>query len=211
MLAVDAIRTSLVDHEPTVLSVDQVRHAAVAMVLTEGEAGAEVLFIERARHEGDPWSGHMAFPGGGVEASDPGGQGAAMRETHEEVGLRLDGAELLGRLDDKQGNPVRHPALVISAYVFHVEQPGRLQINHEVQEAFWFPVHGLLDPARHVQYATHGELEFPGILVGEPDRHVVWGLTYSFLESFFHAIASPLPDRWTEQMRAYSRELERER
>ena len=210
-MLVDEIRQSLEGHEPALLSVAQVRHAAVAMVLTEGDAGAEVLFIERARHEGDPWSGHMAFPGGGVEASDPGGRAAAMRETFEEVGLSLEGAELLGRLDDKQGNPVRHPALVISAFVFHVAQPGGLQINHEVQEAFWFPVKGLLDPARHVEYATHGELEFPGILVGEPDRHVVWGLTYSFLESFFRAVSNPLPDRWTEEMRAYSRELERER
>ena len=48
-------------------------------------------------------------------------------------------------------------------------------------------------------------IEFPGILIGEPERHVVWGLTYSFLESFFRAIRRPLPNRWTPQLHAYAR------
>jgi 8-oxo-dGTP pyrophosphatase MutT (NUDIX family) len=178
------------------------------MILTEGKSGADVLFIERARFSGDPWSGHMAFPGGGVEPDDPSGRAAAERETLEEVGLSLAGAELLGQLDDKRGNPRTNPELVISAFVYHTRAPGDLAINHEVQDAFWFPLGGLLDRARHVQYTAHGEFEFPGILVGEPDRHVVWGLTYSFLESFFHVLGSPLPDRWTEEMRAYSRQME---
>jgi hypothetical protein len=41
-------------------------------------------------------------------------------------------------------------------------------------------------------------MEFPGILVGRPERHVVWGLTYRFLEVFFQAIERPLPDRWSD-------------
>ena len=136
----------------------------------------------------------------------------ALASTSPEARVRalesLD-AELLGRLDDKRGNPRTHPELVISAFVYHAKEPGELAINHEVQDAFWFPLNGLVDRARHVQYTAHGEFEFPGILVGEPDRHVVWGLTYSFLESFFVLHGSPLPDRWTEQMRSYAREIEK--
>jgi hypothetical protein len=29
-----------------------------------------------------------------------------------------------------------------------------------------------------------GAETYPGILVGDPDRHVVWGLTYRFVEMF---------------------------
>lgn len=191
------------------LPTEGLRQAAVAMVLTDGKPGADVLFIERARATGDPWSGHMAFPGGRVDPGDPSGQHAAERETLEEVGLSLAGAELLGRLDDKKGNPRTHPELVISAFVYHTPAPGELAINSEVQDAFWFPLDALLDRARHVQYTAHGEFEFPGILVGEPDRHVVWGLTYSFLESFFSVLGSPLPDRWTDEMRSFAREIAR--
>jgi len=210
MPSLERVRTALTSHDPVVLPVDEVRHAAVAMVLAETAEGPEVLFIERARHPRDPWSGHMAFPGGRVDPGDSDGRAAAEREVEEEVGVSLAGAELLGRLHDKRGNPVTHPALVISAFVYRVEGALPLRINHEVNDAFWFPLSGLLDPVRHVQYTTGGELEFPGILVGEPDRHVVWGLTYSFLESFFHAVGHPLPDRWNDDMRRYARELERD-
>lgn len=206
MISVESVRSSLSEHRPQVLPLGNVRQAAVAMVLAEPAPGeTEVLFIERARRAGDPWSGHMAFPGGRVDPGDVDGRRAAERETLEEVGLSLEGAELLGRLDDKRGNPTTQPELVISAFVYHANDPGVLSTNHEVQQAFWFPVGGLLDDARHVHYTTHGEIEFPGILVGEPDRHVVWGLTYSFLETFFKVLGRPLPDRWSEEMRRFAR------
>src|SRR5687767_9515898 len=38
--------------------------AAVALILRDGKAGIELLFIRRAEHPQDPWSGQMAFPGG---------------------------------------------------------------------------------------------------------------------------------------------------
>ena len=167
------------------------------MVLREADAGPEVLFIERARREGDPWSGHMAFPGGRLDPGDAHARAAAERETLEEVGLPLDGAARLGRLSDKAGNPISAPRLVISAWVYRLDVPATLAPNHEVEQAFWFPVKDLLDPARQVSYPMRDpKLELPGILVGEPERHIVWGLTYSFLESFFTALGRPLPDRW---------------
>jgi 8-oxo-dGTP pyrophosphatase MutT (NUDIX family) len=208
--SVSEIRRALAAREPRVLPVVGRRHAAVAMVLRDGESGPEVLFIERASQEGDPWSGHMAFPGGKVDPGDAGGREAAERETREEVGLCLADSERLGRLDDKQGNPVTAPRLVISAYVYRVEAPGPLVPNHEVREAFWFPLPDLLDASRHVDYETPGELRFPGILVGEPGRHVVWGLTYSFLETFFSAIGRPLPYRWHGDLQRYARDIRQE-
>src|SRR5437868_134308 len=77
------------------------RRAAVAAVLRQGEIEPEVLFIHRAEHPLDPWSGHMAFPGGRVEPQDASEQAAAERETEEEVGLRLaEAAVRAGRLND---------------------------------------------------------------------------------------------------------------
>jgi 8-oxo-dGTP pyrophosphatase MutT (NUDIX family) len=196
------IRRALAEHEPVVLPVEGRGHAAVAMVLRDATSGPEVLFIERAEREGDPWSGHMAFPGGRVEADDHDARAAAERETLEEVGVRLDGVEPLGRLDDKQGNPITRPRLVISAWVYHLDEPDPLVPNHEVREAFWFPLRELRDDARHVDHeGRYAGIAFPGILVGEPERHVVWGLTYAFLESFFQVVGRPLLDRWSAEMR----------
>jgi 8-oxo-dGTP pyrophosphatase MutT (NUDIX family) len=143
----------------------------------------------------------MAFPGGRVDPEDGGStRRAAERETREEVGFSLDDATYLGRLDDLEGRPKRSDGLIISAHVFQVEDPGPLDWNHEVEQAFWFPVPGLLDEERHVQYPTRWQgMEMPGILVGEPGRHIVWGLTYRFLDVFLQAIGKPLPERWTDE------------
>ena len=44
-------------------------------------------------------------PGGRVDPADASARDAAKRETFEEVGLPLDGAEYLGRIDDQEGRP----------------------------------------------------------------------------------------------------------
>jgi 8-oxo-dGTP pyrophosphatase MutT (NUDIX family) len=205
------IAARLADHRPAEISEHDGARAAVAVVLREGRGGPEVLFIERARHEGDPWSGHMAFPGGRVDPVDADTRAAAERETLEEVGLSLASATHIGRLDDKTGNPRTASKLVISAYVYRFHEEPELSINHEVANAFWFPIEDLLDPDLHVGYDMEQyDIRMPGILVGEPDRHIVWGLTYSFLESFFVAVGEPLPERWDGGLREYARDMDRD-
>jgi len=196
------IRRRLAAHRPVMQPLDGMRQAAVAMILRENGPVPEVLFIERASHPGDPWSGHMAFPGGRLDPGDRDPRAAAERETLEEVGLDLAGAERLGRLDDMHGHHAAGvPALVISAYVYRSAGDQPLAPNHEVREAFWFPLPALLEPARFVERPVRRVETYalPGILVGEPERHVVWGLTYRFLEGFFRVVGKPLPDRWTER------------
>jgi len=89
-------------------------HASVAIVFREGPESIEVLLIERAEREGDPWSGHMAFPGGRLEDHDDSSRSTARRETFEEVGIELASAEYLGRLDDIEGNPRASATLVVA-------------------------------------------------------------------------------------------------
>lgn len=198
MASIDDVRSSFARHRPEIVSDAPKRRAAVAIALQEFEGQLEVLFIERASRRGDPWSGHMAFPGGRVDDTDASPRAAARRETLEEVGVSLDGCEVLGQLDDSPGLPGTARELVVSAFVFHVTEPQPLVPNYEVRRTFWFPVESLLDSRLHIEHpVTRGpRTHFPGILVGEPGRHVVWGLTYRFLEGFLQVIGEPLPERW---------------
>ena len=191
------IREALLSHRPSVLDAAPQHRAAVAIVLRDNAGSLDLLLIERAIRDGDPWSGHMAFPGGRVCGVDVSPRAAAERETLEEVGLSLAGAEPLGRLDDVRGHQSATRQLIISAFAFHVVQPDPLTPNCEVSEAFWFPLDALLDSRRHVDHPVqHGSgAHAPGILVGEPGRHVVWGLTYRFLEDFLKILGHPLPRR----------------
>lgn len=203
MIPIERIYRAIADHTPRLVTEEERRHAAVAMILRASNnadpASTEVLFIERARHERDPWSGHMAFPGGRVDADDDHVRAAAERETFEEVGLDLSLAQHIGRLDDLPGRgAAKDHRLVISGHVYLWDGEAELAVDtSEVQQAFWFPLFDLHDVARHVPYTYPGaEMEFPGILVGEPGRHVVWGLTYRFIEVFFGIVGQPLPERW---------------
>src|SRR4051812_31480098 len=65
------------------------RRAAVAVVLRERGGETEVLLIRRAERDGDPWSGHVAFPGGRADPGDASLEATAIREAREEVGLDL--------------------------------------------------------------------------------------------------------------------------
>ncbi len=199
MPRVHRIRECFASHEPEGVGNEADRRAAVAVILRDRSEGPEVLFIERATRSGDPWSGHMAFPGGRLEPGDATLRAAAERETEEEVGLSLRGAEYIGRLADLQGHRrFGQHHMVVSAHVFFLEDPGSIELqSSEVRAAIWFPLRQILDKDRHVAHPSSqaGGMEFPGVLVGEPGRHVVWGLTYRFLELFMEVIESPLPDR----------------
>ena len=81
--------------------------AAVAMLLRQTQAGPEVFFIRRAEHPRDPWSGHMAFPGGRQHAEDSSLLDTAIRETLEEVGLDLRAVFADGVLAE-DGLPMGH-------------------------------------------------------------------------------------------------------
>jgi 8-oxo-dGTP pyrophosphatase MutT (NUDIX family) len=173
-------------------------HAAVAAVLREGTGrdggdGAEVLLIRRAEREGDPWSGHMAFPGGRRDPADADLFATALRETHEEVGLDLGArGTLLGRLDDLQAISRSRPTgMTITPFVFSLADEGVLTFDpDEVAEALWVPLGPLArgEGAGTVVYEREaGKIELPCWTVS---GHVVWGLTYRMLESLFEVLAA---------------------
>jgi 8-oxo-dGTP pyrophosphatase MutT (NUDIX family) len=173
------------------------QRAAVAAILREGAEGAEVLLIRRAERAGDPWSGHMAFPGGRRDAADPDLHATAVRETREEVGIDLGAnGTLLGRLPDLDAVArARRTGLVITPFVFALAGESALVFDpEEVAEALWVP----LAPLARGEGAGTVAWEIEGTTLDLPcwrvDGRVVWGLTYRMLQTLFSAISGePLP------------------
>ena len=196
---IEHVRRKLSTHAPARVDSQGHQQAAVAMVLRDGEQSAEVLLIERALHDADPWSGHMAFPGGRMESRDDSTRTTAARETLEEVGVELSDAEYLGHIDELVGNRRVSPRLVVSAHAFHIAEDQEFLLDpREVQQAFWFPLAGLHEAHRQVEHVIPElpDIRFPGIVVGRPDRHIVWGLTFRFLERMLHVIEHPFNAPW---------------
>lgn len=179
---------------PVPIEGERVRgRAAVAAILRELRPGApEVLFIRRADKPGDPWSGHMAFPGGKHEPHDPDLESTARRETLEEIGLALDAhGELLGRLDDLPAYASgQQTGMVVTPTVWWLRETPVLTPNYEVAEIHWAPLPTLMSGALDttIDYPWQGQmLRLPGYRVGE---RVVWGLTHRMLATLFERLAA---------------------
>lgn len=122
---------------------------------------------------------------------------AAMRETHEEVGLVLTGAHHVG---DMAPMPISHfdPGVgIIGASVFHIgeSRPPLQPDEREIARAFWAPIADLHHPGHRivVHWSRSGPPKRrPAI---EFDGYVIWGLTYRMLVRFSNLVTdgcSPL-------------------
>ncbi|HTO99390.1 MAG TPA: CoA pyrophosphatase [Myxococcales bacterium] len=92
------IRRAVARHR-SVLRPEFGRAAAVLVPLLPRPEGLHVLFTERSK-ELRSHAGQISFPGGSVEPGDADVEAAALREAHEEVGLRREHVEVLGTVDD---------------------------------------------------------------------------------------------------------------
>lgn len=159
-----------------------VMETAVALILTPGARGLEALFIRRAVRADDPWSGHIALPGGRREPADADRYATAVRETAEEVGVTLARAALLGVLDDLHPATPRLPALVIRPFVFGLESRPAARLSDEVAAVEWVALDELARCEGKTEIAlSEGRREVDCFL---PSGLVIWGLTYRILKGF---------------------------
>ena len=167
-----------------------VRRAAILLALRARDDGEpELLMIKRADFAGDPWSGHIACPGGRMEPDDRDLAATAVRETREETGvdIQADG-RLLGTLDELQPRSPQLPPLIIRPYVALVRADVRIVASREVAAAFWVPLSAL----RAADAWGTGTVHVRGIArtvsVFRHGEHVVWGLTERVLRQLIEYI-----------------------
>jgi 8-oxo-dGTP pyrophosphatase MutT (NUDIX family) len=180
-------------------------HAAVTLFLRQGhdisagsdaaDGTAEILFIKRAERVGDPWSGHLAFPGGRAEIHDATLLDLAMREAEEEVGIDArQGGRVLGRLSTVRPVSTRIPSITVTPYVALAPEGAvpRPQPT-EVEEAFWMPLGTLRKSGRSAVVrwqVSGGTREWPAF---PTPKGPVWGITERILSQFLE-----LTDRRTD-------------
>ncbi len=190
-MTIDFIRQRLQAHHPIELHGDGCYLAAVAIALRDTDQGPEFVAIHRSHREDDPWSGHMALPGGRQAPSDRDLFATAARETREEVGIDLERhGELLGHLDDLPAlGRGRLLNLAVRPFVCALTAPVVLHPNtREVQRALWVPLRFLREPAAQgiYQYRFNDHaMEYQAFVY---EGHTIWGLTYRILTGFLEVL-----------------------
>ena len=164
--------------------------AAVLIPIIDRGDDLSVLLTLRAddlKHH----AGQISFPGGRMEVGDADATAAALRETEEEIGLRRQFVEVLGRLPDHA---------VITGYrvtpVIGLVRPGfELVLDPtEVAGTFEAPLRHLLDPATHARRRRHiagEEIETFDLPWGSFN---IWGATAGMLLTLREVLSDPQPD-----------------
>jgi 8-oxo-dGTP pyrophosphatase MutT (NUDIX family) len=164
--------------------------AAVAL-LVRPRTSLELLLIRRAVLPGDPWSGHVALPGGRRDANDDSLLDTACREVEEEVGVPLHRVGFfVGALDEITPSTPLLPPVVIAPFVLAVPPSTRAApAAGEVQAAIWVPVRALRQTGALSEIRVDlpdGANSFPSLVYGD---YVIWGLTYRILSQFLELSA----------------------
>jgi 8-oxo-dGTP pyrophosphatase MutT (NUDIX family) len=175
------LRERLAQHQPRTDDDPSLIWAAVAIVLTPDPDA--ILLIRRAERTGDPWSGHMALPGGRREPGDFDLLTTAIRETSEEVGFLLRPEDLAGTLDDVVPRIPVLPPIAVRPFVFTPGARPQFVLNSEVANARWVQLDGLLQP----ESRRRAQIEIPGGSQEVEAYHfedaIVWGMTERILSS----------------------------
>jgi 8-oxo-dGTP pyrophosphatase MutT (NUDIX family) len=183
----DRLAAALATHDATALDDGDRTRAAVLIPLQATEDDVHIVYTRRSPNL-PQHAGQVAFPGGTREPGDATLAATALREAHEEIGLRPADVTILGRLDDIDTVASR---FVISPFVARVPYPYAWTPHAaEVDAIFSVPVPRLLAPDAerrelwdfdgHSVPITH----FP---VGD---HVIWGATHRITRSLLDLLRS---------------------
>jgi 8-oxo-dGTP pyrophosphatase MutT (NUDIX family) len=183
----DRLRAILTQRAPVLAPHDPTRRrAAVLLPLFKVAADYHLVFTKRTEtvryHKGQ-----VSFPGGAFESGDGDLLTTALRESHEELGIRPEHVNILGRLDDLA---TFSTSFTISPFVGLIPYPYPfLPDPREVATVFATSLSGLADPAAGRIYvrarddgATIEDYEF------YVDGHVIWGATARIIHHFLSII-----------------------
>lgn len=164
--------------------------AATLLPLIMRERGVTLLLTTRAK-DLPTHSGQVSFPGGVIDAIDDSPIDAALRETHEEIGVPASKIEVLGTLPlyyTATGYCI-HPVvgMVSGDVVFYAN-------TREVAEIFEVPLDYLMSGQRHERrYIEQIDVVsqeivkryFYAILYR---HHFIWGATAGMIRHLFHLL-----------------------
>jgi 8-oxo-dGTP pyrophosphatase MutT (NUDIX family) len=166
-------------HDPVAVT-DEQREAAVLVPVVERAGDSHLLFIKRADHLGEH-AGQMSFPGGGHEPSDDDLLETALRECREEVGMRTEDVDVVGRIDDIR--TVTHYS--VRPFVARVPDQEWVPDDREVAAVAPLSVADLTDldnyDSERRDHPHYGDIRIHFFRV---DGFTVWGATGRMLAQF---------------------------
>ena len=155
----------------------RLRPAAVLIPVVFRDSGPTVILTRR--HEAmKHHPGQISFPGGKVEANDAGSVAAALRESHEEIGLEPDSVNVIGHLPEHvtvTGFSVTPVVGIVQPTFAPVPQEG------EVDDVFEVPMTHFIDPQKYSVQERDWQGQSRRYVIVPYGPHYIWGATARIL------------------------------
>lgn len=182
------LKKKLAARRPKRLSEEGASLASVTLILSPSASGnLEILFIRRAAHPKDPWSGQIGLPGGRRDKEDEDRLATALRETREEAGIELGPSLLLGELDDLLPGNITRPPIIVRPFVFSIKKRPKIIPSAEIAGHFWAAPEKLIRSEKETTVLAGGSRRRVGAYcVGS---HAIWGMTRRIITPFLELIA----------------------
>lgn len=177
------IRSVLAARTRRTIPLGDLRAAAVLVPLGWADDGPRFVLTKRSMTV-ETHKGEISFPGGHAEDTDDGPEGTALREAQEEIGLRPESVEILGRLDDH-----------ITIFKFHITPvvgtipyPYPFTINSEAESIVTLRLERALDDAAWMCEPSDLKGLRVNIYCIEADQGFVWGATARMIKHFIELL-----------------------
>lgn len=167
------------------IAANPLRDAAVLVpIVDRGDEASVILTLRTANMR--KHSGQVAFPGGAIDPEDdyqP--EKAALRETHEEIGLEGRHVELIGRLP----RYLTTTGYSITPVLGLVHPPFELAVNPaEVADVFEVPLSFLMDPANHRRESRIWQDKERFYYTMPFGDRFIWGVTAGIIRTLYERL-----------------------
>ena len=130
--AIGVVRNLLAENPKKTISDPSLIPAGVMLLLYPKDGEYCILLNKRTNHV-EHHKGEISFPGGSKDEEDATLLDTALRETHEEMGIRPQDIDVLGELDDTPTNS----RFLINAYVGTIPypydfKPSAIEVKREI-------------------------------------------------------------------------------
>ena len=178
--ATDIIERILSENPKKTITDPSLVPAGVMLILYPKD-GEYCILLNKRTDRVEHHKGEISFPGGSVDDGDKSALHAALRETHEEMGIRPEDVRVLGAVDDVPTNSY----FLINTFVGTIPYPYEFKPSAaEVAEVLEVPVSTLLSDssARDEVRIVDGELSYSPVYAYR--EHLIFGATARILEQF---------------------------
>lgn len=169
---------------PPAPSPDMTEKPASVMLLLTRNAETSIQTIQKTDNQGYFWRNQIALPGGHIDPEDKSAKDAAFRELKEELGIRSEQVEYIGRLGTFQTRLSRKN---VDAFVGYVDHNVPIKMDpFEIAETFQVPVGSLFKT--HIDQNFHNRKPAVDELKYLYDELTIWGLTARIIHHFIEIL-----------------------